>query len=253
MAKYYYIDANNMRQGPVTRERLVELGVTAVTKVWHCELDVWCRAVDIPELHDMFIGEYHHMYMPAAQNTQLDDIVTYMDASEDIIPQCEPVKDINTESDLDENELVSESDEGLLQLLANDEVMSEFVPNRPNGFLMSLVTFSAYVILIDGIVMKSEVDSIREFLTDTFGHTTCEEYMGVLNRILCRIDTMPREEKFTKLRCLCQGVAKTISPSDCSLIVEYLEQLAMSDKYESSEEILLLDNICKWMGLSHKK
>lgn len=50
MKEYYYIDKNNLQQGPVSPTLFPQLGVTHTTLVWSVGMDQWLPAGDIPEL-----------------------------------------------------------------------------------------------------------------------------------------------------------------------------------------------------------
>ena len=50
MEQYYYVDANNQRQGPVYPTDFARLGITGETLVWRNGMDNWAKASDVPEL-----------------------------------------------------------------------------------------------------------------------------------------------------------------------------------------------------------
>lgn len=50
MNEYYYLDAQNQQQGPVSPTQFGALGVTASTYVWCAGMEQWKPAGEIPEL-----------------------------------------------------------------------------------------------------------------------------------------------------------------------------------------------------------
>ena len=50
MDQYYYVDANNQRQGPVFPTDFARLGVTGETLVWRNGMENWAKASTLPEL-----------------------------------------------------------------------------------------------------------------------------------------------------------------------------------------------------------
>lgn len=54
MSRYYYIDKLGWQQGPVEKERLKEIGISADTMVWGETMDGWKRADEVPEIAAMF-------------------------------------------------------------------------------------------------------------------------------------------------------------------------------------------------------
>lgn len=68
---YYYIDKNQMQQGPVSLEVLKEAGISASTPVWHEGLNEWTTASKLPELKD-FLDKMPPPFNPvqAKQPTQ---------------------------------------------------------------------------------------------------------------------------------------------------------------------------------------
>lgn len=54
---YYYLDNNGAQQGPVDKNLLRSLGVTADTLVWKKGMEQWVKASLVPELRPIFISE----------------------------------------------------------------------------------------------------------------------------------------------------------------------------------------------------
>lgn len=54
MNEYFYIDENNVQQGPVSVQNLLAAGVKRDTMVWRQGMADWMRACTVPELEDLF-------------------------------------------------------------------------------------------------------------------------------------------------------------------------------------------------------
>ena len=54
---YYYLDNNGTQQGPVDKNLLRSLGVTADTMVWKKGMEQWVKASLVPELRPILISE----------------------------------------------------------------------------------------------------------------------------------------------------------------------------------------------------
>lgn len=54
MNDYFYLDANNQQQGPVSPDRFAALGVTAETLVWCNGMKDWAPAGSVAELAQLF-------------------------------------------------------------------------------------------------------------------------------------------------------------------------------------------------------
>ncbi|MBO7069091.1 MAG: YARHG domain-containing protein [Bacteroidaceae bacterium] len=68
MTKYYYVDANKQKAGPVSPEDFQSLGISAMTLVWTKGMTQWTKAGQVPELADIFaIPEEQEEPEPAAE------------------------------------------------------------------------------------------------------------------------------------------------------------------------------------------
>ena len=57
MSRYYYVDANRQKAGPVSTEDFKRLGINAKTFVWTKGMKSWTKVEDIPELIELFEQE----------------------------------------------------------------------------------------------------------------------------------------------------------------------------------------------------
>lgn len=56
MDTFFYLDAQNKQQGPVSTSRFAENGITAQTLVWRDGMENWTPAGQVPELQHLFTG-----------------------------------------------------------------------------------------------------------------------------------------------------------------------------------------------------
>lgn len=73
--KYYFIDSDGRRKGPVEAYKLLALGVTKNSYVWSKGMKNWERVFNVPDLHHMFV-------MPKDGPTWLEEGSTIWDAHE---------------------------------------------------------------------------------------------------------------------------------------------------------------------------
>lgn len=57
MRKYYYIDSNRNRQGPIEAYRLPSIGVCANSYVWTKGMKQWEHAYNVPDLRNVFLSK----------------------------------------------------------------------------------------------------------------------------------------------------------------------------------------------------
>lgn len=54
MNNYFYLDATNKQQGPITPDKFAACGVMRSTMVWRSGMSEWQRAEELPELNNFF-------------------------------------------------------------------------------------------------------------------------------------------------------------------------------------------------------
>jgi len=112
---------------------------------------------------------------------------------------------------------------------------------RPGDFGVSLVVLSAAVMKADGHVLKSELDYVKSFLYRQFGSEAAERYVLLLRDVL-------------KQELNLQGVAEQIRGfmeySSRLQLLHYLFGIAGADGLYDDAEILVIQNISRWMGIS---
>jgi len=67
MNAIYFIVRNSQKQGPYTKEQLIEIGITAQTLVWYTGLENWTEARYLDDLKDIF--QYTPMHLTTESNT----------------------------------------------------------------------------------------------------------------------------------------------------------------------------------------
>lgn len=136
------------------------------------------------------------------------------------------------------------------QLLSEEESMSEFLPQQPNSFLLSLMTLSAYMISADGIVMESELDFTSVFLARTFGEDEQNAYMPLLHDLLRVFRNETPATLDQKIMRVCERLNDMMSPQERYLLMTYLMEISRADNFQSGEEVAALAKIGNWLNLN---
>lgn len=82
MDTIYFIIFNGQRQGPYTKEELVEIGITAQTQVWYKGLADWTEAQYLNELKDIFQHKPMHIVgdnYTQAQGERIGNVIYHAD------------------------------------------------------------------------------------------------------------------------------------------------------------------------------
>lgn len=252
---FFYIDQNSQRQGPVAIEELKGCGVTATTLVWKQGMPAWKKAIALPELYALFAEEYNQSFMPHNREQECPSLAEVTEA-DGIGAQISGEVQIQTELQGEEFPTSSAETEGtvpdsvfgsMMDLLRTDNVMSEFVERHPNGFILSLMVLSTFIISSDGIVMKTEMNYLDRFLHDAFGEDIRDEYMPLIPRIMSVLRADGQDAMAVKLQHVCEGVRKSLELTDRELLMDFLEGVASADGLVSAEEQALLLQIKEWI------
>ncbi|MCK9255510.1 MAG: DnaJ domain-containing protein [Bacteroidales bacterium] len=110
-----------------------------------------------------------------------------------------------------------------------------------NDFMISFLTLTAAIMKADGLVKKSELEYVKQFLRTNFGVQQTQEALQILKRILnTNIDI---DKVCTKVRYGMQHAIKL-------QIIHYLFGIANADGEIHKNEIYLLEQIAFKIGLS---
>ncbi len=137
--------------------------------------------------------------------------------------------------------------DSIKQIMKELDSHSPLLPSRPNGFVLSLLGISTYLVTADRIVMPSEEEFVRSFLRDTFGRHVEQEYYPLFQQMVARFKQEPRERLAPKVRYCCKYIAGSMPPEEIPLVIKYLDQLALADASSSADEWAAVEELTAWI------
>ncbi len=108
-------------------------------------------------------------------------------------------------------------------------------------FVSSLVVLIAAVMKADGKILKSELDYVRQYFTQSFGEETSNNSMLILRDILKQ--NIPVEE-------ISRQIARYMDYSSRLQLVHFLIGVSQADGQVSESEIKMVERIAYHMGIS---
>ncbi|MFT6716961.1 MAG: DnaJ like chaperone protein [Saprospiraceae bacterium] len=112
---------------------------------------------------------------------------------------------------------------------------------QAGDFNLALVVLSAAVMKADGKILKSELDFVKKFFTQSFGPTTAAEQILVLKGVL--------KQNFD-LKQICVQIRGSMRITEKRLIMQYLFGIAKADGHVDHTEINILQEIAQYIGIS---
>lgn len=118
------------------------------------------------------------------------------------------------------------------------------IPRNHTGrgdFAMSLLVLSATVMKADGVVLKSELDYVKNFFVRQFGVSKTQEMMRIFKEIL---------QKDISVHEVCAQIRYNMQYPLRLQLLHYLFGIAGADGSVSQSEISILGQISRYLGLS---
>tara|TARA_B110000495_G_scaffold187125_1_gene186258 strand:- start:228 stop:932 length:705 start_codon:yes stop_codon:yes gene_type:complete len=115
--------------------------------------------------------------------------------------------------------------------------------NSQKAFEISLLILSSVVIKADGKVLKSELDYVKKFFTNTFGAKKSNEYFRMFNNL-------NKQDLNSKLRQVCLQLNGNINHSSRLEIIHFLFGVAASDNEIHPKEIETIKRISTYMNIN---
>ena len=113
--------------------------------------------------------------------------------------------------------------------------------SQQRDFNVSLLVLSAAVMKADGSVKKSELDYVKRFFLANFGQERAEKYILMLREIL---------KQDIQVFDVSQQVGQFMDYSSKLQLLHYLFGIASADGTTHENEIDVISNIAKYMGIS---
>lgn len=127
---------------------------------------------------------------------------------------------------------------------------SEILEGERNGFLVSLMVLSSYVIQADGRIMHSEMEYVRNFLSEHFGEqkkNSCEQILMSLFAMFKGTDQGIWSKKIEKCT---RELALYTSEEERLLLLAYLIKIVRADGVIENNEINSTKNVADWLDIS---
>jgi DnaJ like chaperone protein len=110
-------------------------------------------------------------------------------------------------------------------------------------YAMSLLVLVAAVLKADGKIMRSELDYVKNFLTQNFGHEGAQEALTLLK------DILKQEIPVTDV---CHQIAANVDYSSRLQLIHFLYGLAYADGVMHDSEEYLIEKIAHDLGITPK-
>lgn len=124
---------------------------------------------------------------------------------------------------------------------SSGRVEEAYPRTRPGDFGVSLLVLFATVMRADKVLLKSELDFVKDFFVRNFGEKYAQERMVLFKDILAQ--DYP-------LRDVCHQIRRHMDHPSRLELVHLLFGLAQSDKNITSAEINAIRKICGYLGIS---
>ena len=115
--------------------------------------------------------------------------------------------------------------------------------NNQKAFEICLLILSSVVIKADGRVLKSELNYVKKFFTNTFGAKKSNEYFRMFNNL-------NKQDLNSKLRQVCLQLNGNINHSSRLEIIHFLFGVAGSDNEIHPKEIETINRIAMYMNIN---
>jgi len=131
---------------------------------------------------------------------------------------------------------------GIIGYYVGKNIFSSKVDNK-TAFEISLLILSSVVIKADGKVLKSELDYVKKFFTNTFGAKKSNEYFRMFNNL-------NKQDYSSKLRQVCLQLNSHINHSSRLEIIHFLFGVAASDNDIHPKEVETIKRIATYMNIN---
>ena len=131
---------------------------------------------------------------------------------------------------------------GIIGYYLGKNLFDKKVDNQ-KAFEISLLILSSMVIKSDGKVLRSELNYVKQFFTNTFGAQKSNEYFKIFNNL-------NKQDLSSKLRQVCIQINAHINHSSRLEIIHFLFGVAASDNEIHLKEIETIKRISNYMNIN---
>jgi DnaJ like chaperone protein len=121
------------------------------------------------------------------------------------------------------------------------DLKKEYKSTTPGDFAISLLILLAAVMKADGKVMQSELNYVKAFLVQRFGQDSANEALKMLRDLL---------KQDIAVQKICAQIKTRLDYPSRLELVHLLYGVANADQYVHEKEVLLIDEICYYLGIS---
>ncbi len=126
---------------------------------------------------------------------------------------------------------------------SSDGQQRVFTGTTHGDFTMSLLTLTAAVMKADGRILKSELEYVRQYFSQSFGPAASQEAMLYLRDLL-------RQE--IPLRDVCYQIKNRLDHSSRLQLLHFLFGVSKSDGKVHPKEVEVIEKIAGYLGISAK-
>jgi DnaJ like chaperone protein len=131
---------------------------------------------------------------------------------------------------------------GIIGYYVGKNVFASKVDNK-TAFEISLLILSSVVIKADGKVLKSELEYVKKFFTNTFGTTKSNEYFRMFSNL-------NKQDYSSKLRQVCLQLNSHINHSSRLEIIHFLFGVSAADNEIHPNEVEQIKRIANYMNIN---
>lgn len=131
---------------------------------------------------------------------------------------------------------------GIIGYYVGKNIFASKVDNK-TAFEISLLILSSVVIKADGKVLKSELEYVKKFFTNTFGTTKSNEYFRMFNNL-------NKQDYSSKLRQVCLQLNSHINHSSRLEIIHFLFGVSAADNEIHPNEVEQIKRIATYMNIN---
>lgn len=117
-------------------------------------------------------------------------------------------------------------------------------------FRFSLLVLASYIIRIDGRVMHSEMNLVRQWLRTNFGETAVAEGEQVMRKLFEQQKMLGHAEYRSAVLSSCQQLRQLMTYEQRLQLLNFLVMIAQADGVVVSEEVNALRECARYLGLT---
>ena len=125
----------------------------------------------------------------------------------------------------------------------SDGAQRVFTGTTHGDFTMSLLTLTAAVMKADGRVMKSELEYVRQYFTQSFGAAASQEAMLYLRDLL---------KQEIPLQDVCYQIKQRLDHASRLQLIHFLFAVSKADGKVHPREVGVIEKIAGYLGISAK-